>query len=115
MGDTFFDEAKETEWIVTNEVTTAYDTDWEDDSKWSDIDQFTTFSAKKLKKKCMRVFGRKLCLCEFVEFVSHKKHVCHPNKAKKEKKKKMKKIKKKELERRKRLNKQKKKLIKKEK
>merc|ERR1712087_598972 len=93
--DTFFDETHEDEWIVTNEVTNDYDADWEDDSKWSEINEFTTFSAKKLKKKCMNVFGRKLCLCEFVEFMvaNSKKHVCHPNKAKKEKQAMIKKIK----------------------
>merc|ERR1712228_511840 len=136
--DTFFDEQTELEWIVENEVTADYDADWANDNLWDEINEFTTFSAKKLKKKCMRVFGRKLCLCEFVEeIVSPKKHVCHPHKAEKEKKKmiqkikndlkkkeqrlkkrkkmKLKRIKKKEMERRKRLNKQKKKLIKKEK
>merc|ERR1739842_93841 len=88
--DTFFDEAKEIDWIVSAEETSMYDAEWQDDSQWSDIGQFTTFSAKKLKKKCMNVFGRKLCLCEFMEYVAHKKHVCHPNKAKKKKQKEMK-------------------------
>merc|ERR1712232_1325462 len=83
--DTFFDEEKEIDWIVSAEETSDYDAEWQDDSQWDDIEQFTTFSAKKLKKKCMNVFGRKLCLCEFMEYVAHKKHVCHPNKAKKKK------------------------------
>eukprot|EP00487_Bulimina_marginata_P008281 TRINITY_DN30559_c0_g1_i1.p1 TRINITY_DN30559_c0_g1~~TRINITY_DN30559_c0_g1_i1.p1 ORF type:complete len:231 (-),score=55.82 TRINITY_DN30559_c0_g1_i1:197-814(-) len=70
--DKFFDEGNESEWIVTSQVTNEYDADWEDDSKWDDIDQVITYSARKLKKKCMKVFGRKLCLCEFLEFVAHK-------------------------------------------
>merc|ERR1712190_47447 len=119
--DTFFDEEKEMDWVVSAEATNEYDAEWQDDSQWSDVEQFTTFSAKKLKKKCMSVFGRKLCLCEFIGFVAHKKHVCHPNKAmtKKQqqmkKKLKLKKIKKNEMLRRKRLAKEKQKMLKKEK
>merc|ERR1712039_767575 len=118
--DTFFDEEKEMDWVVSAEATNEYDAEWQDDSQWSDVEQFTTFSAKKLKKKCMSVFGRKLCLCEFIGFVAHKKHVCHPNKAmtKKQqqmkKKMKLKKIKKNEMLRRKRLAKEKQKMLKKE-
>eukprot|EP01083_Nonionella_stella_P167080 560633_1 len=88
--DSFFDSEHDSEWIVTNEVTDEFDTEWLDESKWIDVDQVVTYSAHALKKKCMNVFGRKLCLCEFVGFVKKKKHVCHPwpNKGKKKKKKK---------------------------
>merc|ERR1712244_199196 len=85
--DSFFDDQDLTEWVVTNEVTDEYDADWLDDSKWDQIDQVITYSAKKLTKKCMNLFGRKLCLCEFMEFVAHKKHVCHPGRARKKKQK----------------------------
>jgi len=81
--DTFFDAEHSAEWVVTNEVTNEYDSEWEDDSQWTDVDEVVTYSAHRLTKKCMDLFGRKLCLCEFVGFVTHQKHVCHPGKARK--------------------------------
>eukprot|EP01084_Bolivina_argentea_P195623 335540_1 len=82
--DSFIDSDNELEWIVTNEVTNEYDMDWLDDNKWDEINTVITLNARTLKKKCMNIFGRKLCLCEFIGFVEHKskKHVCHPGKYK---------------------------------
>merc|ERR1712113_873185 len=81
--DKFFDAAHDANWVVTNEITSEYDTDWADAEKWTDVHHVVTFSGHKLRKKCMNLFGRKLCLCEFIEFLGHEKHVCHPGKAKK--------------------------------
>merc|ERR1712154_228588 len=73
--DQFFDAAHDANWVVTNEVTSDYDTDWADAEKWTDVHHVITFSGHKLTKKCMNLFGRKLCLCEFIDFLEGQKHV----------------------------------------
>merc|ERR1711879_841438 len=90
-----YDDEHESQWIVTNEVTSDYDHDWEDAEKWSDVDHVITFNGASLTKKCMNLFGRKLCLCQFIGLIEGQKHVCHPERAKKLKRmeKKMKKLK----------------------
>merc|ERR1711874_718711 len=81
--DQFYDDEHESQWVVTNEVTTEYDHDWDDAEKWSDVDHVITFNGASLTKKCMNLFGRKLCLCQFIGFLEGQKHVCHPERAKK--------------------------------
>merc|ERR1712228_616044 len=81
--DEFVDD--DNSWVVTNEATNEYDIDWLDDSKWDEINTLVTLNARTLRKKCMNIFGRKLCLCQFIGFVEKKspKRVCHPGKLKK--------------------------------
>merc|ERR1712129_70750 len=89
----FFDETSETEWIINSESTNEFDQEWANADNWNEVGQFTTFSAKQLTKKCMTVFGKRLCLCEVMEWATNnKKHVCHPNKAKRQRQKEIKQI-----------------------
>merc|ERR1712176_1057948 len=45
-------------------------------------------SGKQVKKRCMNLFGRQLCLCQFLDFIDAQSadHLCYPVKSKMAKK-----------------------------
>merc|ERR1712154_664052 len=56
-----------------------FDSEWEDDALWDEIDdKIMTKSGHMMKRKCMNIFGRKLCLCEFLNWIKFgtTKHRC---------------------------------------
>eukprot|EP01083_Nonionella_stella_P184019 666640_1 len=90
--DGWYDEYDDNEWVVMDDADDAFvaDTidllDFEDDSIWDEIMMnIETLKGNSLDKKCMKIFGRKLCLCEFIDWVNGKeiggntKHVCYPS------------------------------------
>merc|ERR1712087_592906 len=60
---------------------------FEDDSIWDEImTNIQTLRGRPLAKKCMNIFGRQLCICEFMDWLNGKKiggntkHICYsPN------------------------------------
>eukprot|EP01083_Nonionella_stella_P151072 482272_1 len=90
--DGWYDQYDENEWVVMDDadngdvVDTLDLLDFEDDSIWDEIMMnIETLKGNSLDKKCMKIFGRKLCLCEFIDWVNGKeiggntKHVCYPS------------------------------------
>merc|ERR1712154_181916 len=37
-------------------------------------------SGKQIHKQCMNIFGRQLCICQFLEFIDDAKHLCFASK-----------------------------------
>merc|ERR1712154_674677 len=58
--------------------------DFDDDSIWDEImTNIKTLKGRPLNKKCMNIFGRQLCICEFMDWLHGKtiggntKHICY--------------------------------------
>eukprot|EP01083_Nonionella_stella_P049692 132348_1 len=88
--DGWMDEDDGNEWVIVDDGTGSYvqdmfgSLDFDDDSIWDEIvTDIETIKGKDLDKKCMNIFGRTLCLCEFIDWVNGKridgntKHVCY--------------------------------------
>eukprot|EP01083_Nonionella_stella_P118724 354505_1 len=86
----WMDEDDGNEWVIVDDGTGSYvqdmfgSLDFDDDSIWDEIvTDIETIKGKDLDKKCMNIFGRTLCLCEFIDWVNGKridgntKHVCY--------------------------------------
>eukprot|EP01083_Nonionella_stella_P231474 817341_1 len=90
--DGWIDEYDGDEWVIVDDGADSFVEDnfgfldYEDDSIWDEIMMnIETLKGNSLDKKCMKIFGRKLCLCEFIDWVNGKeiggntKHVCYPS------------------------------------
>eukprot|EP01083_Nonionella_stella_P300313 1024621_1 len=88
--DGWYDEYDDNEWVVMDDADDAFvaDTidllDFEDDSIWDEIMMnIETLKGRPLAKKCMNLFGRTLCICEFMDWLNGKiiggntKHICY--------------------------------------
>merc|ERR1719242_1804064 len=62
-----------------NEAESEFDQEWDDDDLWDEITpKIMTASGHEMQRKCMNIFGRKLCLCEFLNWIKFgtTKHRC---------------------------------------
>eukprot|EP01083_Nonionella_stella_P055779 147054_1 len=88
--DGWYDQYDENEWVVMDDadngdvVDTLDLLDFEDDSIWDEIMMnIETLKGRPLAKKCMNLFGRTLCICEFMDWLNGKiiggntKHICY--------------------------------------
>merc|ERR1712176_496808 len=89
--DGWVDEASDTQWIVlNNEMENDFGyLDFENDAIWDEImTNIETMKGQSLNKKCMNIFGRQLCICEFIDWLNGKviggdtKHICYSPKLK---------------------------------
>eukprot|EP01084_Bolivina_argentea_P186501 321471_1 len=82
--ETYYDESEfDDEWIDTNTgekwvVLSAMnglndeiisDNEWNNDELWDLMTKENTNKGFKIEKKCMNVFGRQLCLCQFIDWL----------------------------------------------
>merc|ERR1712228_506374 len=93
--DEWIDEDSDLQWIVLNDADDDFIQDnfgyldFEDDSIWDEImTNIQTLRGRPLAKKCMNIFGRQLCICEFMDWLNGKqiggktKHICYSPKFK---------------------------------
>ena len=66
--DGWYDEETEMDWVITNEDADLQMAELEDDN-WDLIDQIKSIQNVPIQRKCMNVFGTKICICEFLEFI----------------------------------------------
>merc|ERR1711990_461617 len=65
LADGWYDSDDGEEWLILNEAESEFDSEWEDNELWDEITpKITTKTGHVMKRKCMNIFGRKLCLCE---------------------------------------------------
>merc|ERR1712087_220342 len=77
VEDQWFDEIEQTEWMVTDVAADEqYDDLWEEDENWEQIDQIQTFSGNTLQRKCLHMWGQRLCLCQFLGWLDSRKFQC---------------------------------------
>merc|ERR1712113_1316939 len=79
LADEWYDETDDQSWTILNEVEDEFNDEWEDDELWDEISpKIKTISGHMMQRKCMNIFGRKLCLCEFLNWVKFgtTKHQC---------------------------------------
>merc|ERR1712176_1545042 len=79
LADGWYDSNDAEEWLILNEAESEFDSEWEDNELWDEITpKITTKTGHVMKRKCMNIFGRKLCLCEFENWVRFgtTKHRC---------------------------------------
>eukprot|EP01083_Nonionella_stella_P300314 1024626_1 len=88
--DGWIDEYDGDEWVIVDDGADSFVEDnfgfldYEDDSIWDEIMMnIETLKGKPLAKKCMNIFGRTLCICEFMDWLNGKiiggntKHICY--------------------------------------
>ena len=72
--DDWFDENHGEEWVVMADDEQLDDAimseaDWQNDDFWDLMEKTVTRSGKTVQKKCMNIFGRQLCLCQFEDWI----------------------------------------------
>jgi len=73
--DEWMDNDDESEWVMIDDalaVDTMFGgTDVSDDSSWDTLTKhIRTLKGRSVQRKCMNVFGRELCLCEFMHWLN---------------------------------------------
>merc|ERR1712129_93991 len=72
-----FDETEQTQWLVTDTAADEeYDSLWADDANWEMVDEVDTFSGNKVQRKCLHMWGQRLCLCQFLGWMDSRKFQC---------------------------------------
>merc|ERR1712130_656619 len=88
--DEWFDEYDNAQWIVLDGdssgdyIENLLHFNMEDESLWNEIDgDIQTIRGRPLTKRCMSIFGRSLCVCEFMDWLrgqeigGNTKHICY--------------------------------------
>merc|ERR1712217_276005 len=79
FADEWFDQQDSKSWTVLDAVENEFGEEWADDALWDEINpHIETLSGHWMKRKCMNIFGRKLCLCQFLNWIQYgeTKHQC---------------------------------------
>merc|ERR1712130_874738 len=78
IQDRWTDES-DTNWIVSGEAIADYDEAWDQDDEWDEINsQIVTLHGNQITRKCMHMWGHRLCLCQFLNFIDSRKYKCLP-------------------------------------
>eukprot|EP01083_Nonionella_stella_P268385 907260_1 len=69
------------EWIVSSlAISDKYDTKWNNDDVWDDINNgIITQTGNRLTRKCLHMWGQRLCLCQFLDWLDSHKYKCLQN------------------------------------
>jgi len=79
VQDHWIDEEDGASWMVSREAVSEYDGEWEDDDEWDSVSpSIVTFSGHSLRRKCLHMWGQRLCLCQFLNWMDSKKYKCLP-------------------------------------
>eukprot|EP01083_Nonionella_stella_P040311 109477_1 len=79
--DNLFDDNGE-EWIISNEaIASEYESKWNNDEIWDDIQHgmVTTKNGNRISRKCLHMWGQRLCLCQFLDWIDSSKYQCVRN------------------------------------
>merc|ERR1719295_77246 len=74
FADEWLDTNTGEEWVMMRDDEALDDSivseeEWANDAMWDKVENVLTFHGKNVQKKCMQVFGRELCLCQFMEWL----------------------------------------------
>merc|ERR1712244_100023 len=93
IADSWYHEQMGMNWVILmddySDTLQGFD---DEDIEWEDMESdIITNSGKKIGKRCMNIFGRQLCLCQFLYFIGAETEKQCPKKTTGKKKKKKKK------------------------
>jgi len=64
-------------WIEIDESATHdYDTQWEDDAHWDEVQEMRTWEGTAIRRKCLFLWRHRLCLCQFLGWLDTNKYKC---------------------------------------
>jgi len=79
VQDQWFDDNDGMSWSVSNELITDYDTKWDQDEMWDEITpSVTTIHGNVITRKCLHMWGKRLCLCQFLNWIDSRRYKCLP-------------------------------------
>ena len=77
--DQWIDDADGSAWSVSNEAISDYDTKWDDDEMWDEVTtSVATLGGHTITRKCLHMWGQRLCLCQFLNWLDSRKYKCLP-------------------------------------
>merc|ERR1712062_637097 len=77
LQDEWVDEQDGSAWIVSKDAVQDYDLQWENDEEWDEVaSQITTSGGNTLTRKCLHMWGQRLCLCQFLDWMDSHKYKC---------------------------------------
>ena len=79
VADEWYDANDAQDWTILNEVENEFDQEWQEDELWDEIDNnIEALSGHSMRRKCMNIFGRKLCIYEFLNWIKfgETRHQC---------------------------------------
>merc|ERR1712228_279281 len=80
--DAWFDDEMKINWVIMADDYSDIDQIQNiEDMKWDIVHKnIIANSGKKVQKRCMNVFGKQLCLCQFLDFIGAESvnHLCYP-------------------------------------
>eukprot|EP00488_Nonionellina_sp_1-RS-2012_P000340 TRINITY_DN10973_c0_g1_i1.p1 TRINITY_DN10973_c0_g1~~TRINITY_DN10973_c0_g1_i1.p1 ORF type:complete len:163 (-),score=44.09 TRINITY_DN10973_c0_g1_i1:293-781(-) len=80
LRDKWIDEADGASWFVSNQVINDYDEEWDDDDEWDQInEEIVTLRGNQITRKCLHMWGHRLCLCQFLNWIDSRKYKCLPS------------------------------------
>merc|ERR1712129_574243 len=79
IEDEWFDENEQMQWMVSDiAADSQFDDIFDDDANWEQIDEIQTLNGNHLQRRCMHMWGQRLCLCQFMAFMDNRKFQCQP-------------------------------------
>merc|ERR1712156_877190 len=77
LQDEWVDEQDGSAWIVSKDAVQDYDLQWENDEEWDEVaSEITTSGGNTLTRKCLHMWGQRLCLCQFLGWMDSHKYKC---------------------------------------
>ena len=79
--DDWYDTDNGAAWSVSSDAMSSfYDYQWENEALWDEVDHsIFTNSGHELQRKCMHMWGQRLCLCQFLDWMDTEKFKCQQN------------------------------------
>lgn len=79
--DEWYDNSENVQWIVSNDaISSFYDYQWQNDALWDEIDNhIISDSGNDINRKCLHMWGQRLCLCQFLGWMDSNKYKCLPS------------------------------------
>eukprot|EP01083_Nonionella_stella_P068705 182630_1 len=79
VADWWVDDDDDNEWVVTDQSTDDYDEKWQEDGEWDRISKrIRTKSGHLMTRKCLTIWKKRLCFCQFLNWIDGKKYKCMP-------------------------------------
>ena len=79
VQDQWIDNEDGMSWSISTQEVTDYDTKWDQDEIWDEIaPSITTIHGNLVTRKCLHMWGKRLCLCQFLNWMDSRRYKCLP-------------------------------------
>jgi len=79
VQDQWIDDEDGMSWSISTQEITDYDTKWDQDEIWDEIaPSITTIHGNLITRKCLHMWGKRLCLCQFLNWMDSRRYKCLP-------------------------------------